>query len=52
MRFMGFELTEEQKMIQEAAHKFVANEIEPIAKEHDREEKYSRVPWKKSLGVK
>ena len=37
---MDFELTEEQKMIQETAYKFAGNEIEPIAKEHDREEKY------------
>ena len=29
---MGFELTEEQKMIQETARKFVANKIEPIAR--------------------
>ena len=46
---MGFELTEEQKMIQETARKFVANKIEPIAKKHNREEKHSRAPRKKSL---
>ncbi len=39
---MQFELTEEQKLIQETAHKFALNEIEPVAKECDREEKYPR----------
>ena len=45
---MDFELTEEQKMIQETAYKFAVNEIEPIAKECDREEKYPREVWKKA----
>jgi len=36
---MDFELTEEQRMIRETAHRFAVNEIEPIAKECDREEK-------------
>jgi len=36
-------------MIQETAYKFAVNEIEPIAKEHGREEKYHRIPRKKSL---
>ena len=36
---MDFELTQEQRLIQETAHKFALNEIEPIAKECDREEK-------------
>lgn len=37
---MDFELTEEQKLLQETAYKFALKEIEPIAKECDREEKY------------
>ncbi|MFZ5646875.1 MAG: acyl-CoA dehydrogenase family protein [Bacillota bacterium] len=37
---MNFELTEEQKLLQETAYKFALKEIEPIAKECDREEKY------------
>lgn len=43
---MDFELTGEQKMIQETAYKFAVNEIEPIAKEHDRQEKCPRDVWK------
>ncbi|MBA4393342.1 MAG: acyl-CoA dehydrogenase [Desulfobacca sp.] len=39
---MDFDLTEEHRMIQETAYKFAVNEIGPIAKEYDREEKYSR----------
>ena len=39
---MDFTLTEEQKMIQEAAFKFAKNEFPPIATECDREEKYPR----------
>jgi len=45
---VDFELSEEQKLIQETAHKFAVNEIEPIAKECDREEKYSKDVWKKA----
>lgn len=39
---MDFELTDEHKMIQETAHRFAVNEIEPIAKECDREERYPK----------
>ena len=45
---MDYELTEEQKLIQETAYKFAVNEIEPIAKECDREERYPRDVWKKA----
>jgi alkylation response protein AidB-like acyl-CoA dehydrogenase len=45
---MDFELNEEQKMIRETASKFAMNEIEPIAREHDREEKYPKDLWKKA----
>jgi alkylation response protein AidB-like acyl-CoA dehydrogenase len=45
---MDFELTEEHKLIQETAYKFAVNEIEPIAKECDREEECPRDVWKKA----
>ena len=45
---MDFELNEEQKMIRETAYKFAMNEIERIAREHDREEKYPKDLWKKA----
>lgn len=37
---MNFELTGEQKLLQETAYKFALKELDPIAKECDREEKY------------
>lgn len=37
---MDFELTEDQRMIQDMAYKFAVNEIAPIAKEFDRKEEY------------
>ena len=45
---MDFELTEEQKMIKETASRFAVNEMEPIAKDCDREERYPKDVWKKS----
>jgi len=45
---MDFELSEEQRLIQDTAFKFAVNEIEPIAKECDREEKYPREVLKKA----
>ena len=45
---MNFELTEEQKLLQETAYKFAAKEFEPLAKECDREEKYPRELWQKA----
>ncbi|MBW2215869.1 MAG: acyl-CoA dehydrogenase family protein [Deltaproteobacteria bacterium] len=45
---MDFDLSEEQRLIQETAYKFAVNEIEPVAKECDREEKYPREVMKKA----
>jgi len=39
---MDFDLTEEQRMIQDLAQKFAQNELAPLAKECDRTEKYPR----------
>jgi len=39
---MDFELTEEQRMIQDLAQKFAQNELAPLAKECDRTERYPR----------
>lgn len=39
---MDFGLSEEQKQIREEVRRFAENEIEPVAKEYDVEEKY---PW-------
>ncbi|MDQ1239690.1 MAG: hypothetical protein QG577_1876 [Thermodesulfobacteriota bacterium] len=44
---MDFELTEEQRMIQDLAYKFAVKEMAPIAKEYDRQEKYAREVWQK-----
>ncbi len=44
---MNYELSEEQKILQSTAYKFALNELEPIAKECDREEKYPRELWEK-----
>ncbi len=45
---MDFELTQEQRMIQDMAYKFAVNEIAPIAQECDREEKFPRDLWQKA----
>jgi alkylation response protein AidB-like acyl-CoA dehydrogenase len=37
---MDFELTEEHQQIREEVRRFGENEIEPVAQEHDVEEKY------------
>jgi acyl-CoA dehydrogenase len=37
---MDFELTDEQKQIRDEVRRFAENEIAPVAKEHDVEEKY------------
>jgi len=47
-RKMNFELTEEQKLLQETAYKFAVNEFEPVAKECDREERYPKELWEKA----
>ncbi|WP_227374118.1 acyl-CoA dehydrogenase family protein [Haladaptatus halobius] len=39
---MDFELTDEQQAVRDEVRRFAENEIEPIAKEYDQEEKY---PW-------
>ncbi|WP_458205230.1 acyl-CoA dehydrogenase family protein [Haladaptatus sp. NG-SE-30] len=39
---MDFELTDEQKAVRDEVRRFAENEIQPIAKEYDQEEKY---PW-------
>ncbi|RBI63822.1 acyl-CoA dehydrogenase [halophilic archaeon] len=39
---MDFGLTEEQQAIRDEVRRFAENEVEPIAKEYDQEEKY---PW-------
>ncbi len=46
---MDFELTEEQRMIQDMAYKFAVNEMAPLAQEYDREEKYAREIWQKGV---
>ena len=45
---MDFDVSEEQRLIQETAYKFAVNEVEPVAKECDREEKYPREVMKKA----
>ena len=45
---MDFELSEEQRMIQDLAQKFAVKEMAPIAKNYDREEKYAREVWQKA----
>jgi len=45
---MNFDLTEEQKILQSTTYKFAQKEFEPVAKECDREEKFSRDVWKKA----
>jgi len=45
---VDFELSEEQRMIQDLAYKFAVKEMAPIAKEYDRQEKYAREVWQKA----
>ena len=45
---MDFELTEEQRMIQDMAYKFAVNEIEPVAQECDRTETWPKEVWQKA----
>lgn len=40
--YVDFELSEEQKLIQDTAYKFALNEMEPVAEEYDREEKFPK----------
>jgi alkylation response protein AidB-like acyl-CoA dehydrogenase len=45
---MDFDLSDEQRMVQETAYKFAVNELAPVPQEYDREEKYGREIWKKA----
>ncbi len=45
---MDFDLTEEQRMIQDMAYKFAVNEMAPLAQQYDREETWPRELWKKA----
>ncbi|MCL6639217.1 MAG: acyl-CoA dehydrogenase family protein [Firmicutes bacterium] len=45
---MDFEMSDEQKLLQETAYKFALKEFEPLAKDCDREEKYPKELWKKA----
>lgn len=45
---MDFDLTEEQRMIQDMAYKFAVNEMAPVAQDYDREEKFGREIWQKA----
>lgn len=44
---MDFDLTEEQRIIQDMAYRFALKEMAPVAKELDREEKFAREIWQK-----
>ncbi len=48
---MDFDLTEEQRMIQDMAYKFAVNEMAPVAQQYDREETWPRELWKKACGA-
>lgn len=48
---MNFELTDEQKLLNQTAYKFALNELQPIAKECDREEKYPHGLVKKAGAI-
>lgn len=45
---MDFELTQEQQMIVDTTRKFAVNEMAPLAREYDREEKFCRIIWQKA----
>jgi acyl-CoA dehydrogenase len=47
---MAFELTDEQRAIRQAVREFGENEIEPVAKEHDREQAYPEALRKEAAG--
>jgi alkylation response protein AidB-like acyl-CoA dehydrogenase len=48
---MDFELTEEMQMLKDMAYKFAVNELAPIAKECDAQEKYTRDIVKKAAEI-
>ncbi len=45
---MDFTLSEKQKLLQENAYKFAVEELAPLSKKYDREEKFSREIMKKA----
>lgn len=45
---MNFNLTDEQRLLQETAYRFALNEFTPVARDCDREEKYPRKVWEKA----
>jgi alkylation response protein AidB-like acyl-CoA dehydrogenase len=45
---MDFDLTEKQKLIQETAYRFAVEEIQPIARACDREERHPKEVWVKA----
>ncbi|MDX1993820.1 MAG: acyl-CoA dehydrogenase family protein [bacterium] len=45
---VGFELTDEQKMLQRMAREFAAKEIIPVAEEHDRDAKFPEEIFEKA----
>lgn len=48
---MDFDLTQEQKMIQETIHKFAKEEIAPVASENDKKAHFPRDLFKKLAGL-
>jgi len=42
VKFMNFDLSEEQQMVQNAVREFAQNEIAPVAREYDEQEKFPR----------
>ncbi len=44
---MDFELSEEYKMLKDSVHDFMTKEIEPIAEQIDREDKFPEWVWKR-----
>ena len=45
---MDFDLSEEQKRIQDTAYRFAVDEIQPIARACDRQERHPKEVWKKA----
>lgn len=48
---VNFELSDEQKMLQETAHSFAENEIRTVAEEHDRDSKFPMEVIKKAWEI-
>lgn len=50
---MDFDLTEEQRLVQKNVHQFMVKEIEPLAEQIDREDKFPPGIWNKmgELGI-